>query len=215
MQQRLRLTRLAVWGARVGPCGAKRVPGSQRFRLRGRIFLVTNRLPLTAVACCERVRSSKPGNCASGLRASASQVPAERCTVERGCSRGGRQWIRGFGGRLSLRRPVIVRTGRMPKMPSRSAEQRLGALAKANEVRRERARLKRELATGRVEFERVISDPPACAQTAILRDLLLAVPRVGPARADRALARCQISPNKTVAGLSDRQRAALIQLLPL
>jgi hypothetical protein len=103
----------------------------------------------------------------------------------------------------------------MPKMPSRSAEQRLGALAKANEVRRERARLKRELAAGRVEFERVISDPPACARTAILRDLLLAVPRVGPVRADRALARCQITPTKTVADLSDRQRAALIQLLPL
>ena len=90
-----------------------------------------------------------------------------------------------------------------------------GALAKANEVRRGRAQLKRELAAGRVEIERVISDPPACAQTAILRDLLLAVPRVGPTRADRALARSQITATKTVAGLSERQRAALIQLLPL
>lgn len=72
----------------------------------------------------------------------------------------------------------------------------MGALAKANEVRSERAQLKRELAAGRVEFERVISDPPAYAQTAMVRDLLMALPKVGPTRADRALTRCQISANK-------------------
>jgi hypothetical protein len=61
----------------------------------------------------------------------------------------------------------------------------------------------------------VLCDPPACAQTAMLRDLLLALPKVGPARVDRALARCKVTDTKTVAGLSDRQRTALIQLLPL
>jgi hypothetical protein len=110
---------------------------------------------------------------------------------------------------------VHVQSDRISQMPSRPAERQLGALAKANEVRCERAQLKRELAAGRVEFERVISDPPACAQTAMVRDLLLAIHRVGPTRADRALARCQITANKKVAALSRRQRAALIQLLPL
>lgn len=103
----------------------------------------------------------------------------------------------------------------MSKVPSRRAELRLVALEKANEVRCRRAQLKRELAAGQVEFERLISDPPAYAQAAILRDLLLALPKVGPTRADRALTRCQISANKTVAALSDRQRVALIDLLPL
>jgi hypothetical protein len=103
----------------------------------------------------------------------------------------------------------------MSKVPSRLAEPQLVALAKANQVRCERAQLKRELAAGRVEIEVVISDPPAFAQRAILRDLLLALPKVGPTRADRALTRCQISANKTVDALSDRQRVALIELLPL
>jgi hypothetical protein len=99
--------------------------------------------------------------------------------------------------------------------PPRSSEQRLQALAKANEVRSERAQLKRELAAGRIQLARLLNDPPASAENAMLRDLLLALPKVGPARVNRALARCQITDTKTIAGLSDRQRAALIQLLPL
>ena len=98
---------------------------------------------------------------------------------------------------------------------SRSTEQRLWALERANQVRVERARLKRELATGRIELAGVLSNPPACAHNAMLRDLLLALPGVGPARVNRALNRCRISDNTTLAGLSDRQRDALLQRLPL
>jgi S13-like H2TH domain len=96
---------------------------------------------------------------------------------------------------------------------ARSPEQRERALAKANEVRLARARLKRDLTAGRIELARVLNDPPPCAQTAKLRDLLLAVPKIGPARVTRTLAHCRIADSKTSAGLSDRQRAALIQLL--
>jgi hypothetical protein len=94
-------------------------------------------------------------------------------------------------------------------------EQRFGALAKANEVRSARSLLKRDLAAGRIDLVRVLSEPPVCAQTAMVRDLLLSVPKVGPARVTRAFAQCRIADAKTVGGLSDRQRAALIQLLPL
>ena len=87
------------------------------------------------------------------------------------------------------------------------------ALAKANEVRVERARLKRAVAAGRIQLARVVADPPACAQTAKVRELLLAVPRIGPARADRLLARCRIAHAKTLAGLSERQRGELVELL--
>jgi S13-like H2TH domain len=102
---------------------------------------------------------------------------------------------------------------RTASVPARSPKQRERALAKANEVRLARAHLKRDLAAGRVQLAAVLIDPPPCAQTAKLRDLLLALPKIGPARVNRALAHCRIADSKTVAGLSDRQRAALIQVL--
>jgi hypothetical protein len=48
-----------------------------------------------------------------------------------------------------------------------------------------RARLKRDLAAGRVALVEVLSERPACAQTAKVRELLLAVPGIGPAKARR------------------------------
>jgi hypothetical protein len=92
-------------------------------------------------------------------------------------------------------------------------EQWSRALGLANEVRRERGRLKRQLAAGSVDIVDVLADPPPCAETATVRQLLLALPNVGPATASRLLTRCQIAGRKTVAGLSDRQRAALIETL--
>jgi len=107
---------------------------------------------------------------------------------------------------------VLVES-RKPTVRTRSPEQRLGALARANEVRLARAQLKRDLAAGRVALAEVLSEPPACAQTAKARELLLAVPGIGPAKADRALTHCRIAYAKTVAGLSGRQRAELVELL--
>jgi hypothetical protein len=102
---------------------------------------------------------------------------------------------------------------RKSTVPTRSPEQRLWALARANEVRLARARLKRDLAAGRVALAEVLSEPPACVEMAKVRELLLAVPGIGPAKADRAFAHCRIAEAKTVAGLSGRQRAALVELL--
>ena len=102
---------------------------------------------------------------------------------------------------------------RTASVPARSPEQRDRALAKANEIRLARARLKRDLAAGTITLARVLSDPPPCAHTAKLRDLFLAVPKIGPARVNRTLAHCRIADSKTIAGLSNRQRTALIQLL--
>ena len=82
----------------------------------------------------------------------------------------------------------------------------------ANEVRIGRARLKRELASGRVRIDEIIARPPEFAKTARVYDLLLALPKVGPARAARWLSQCRIAPSKTVAGLSERQRHELIGL---
>jgi hypothetical protein len=107
----------------------------------------------------------------------------------------------------------VVVASRAPAAFGCSPEQRLRALAKANEVRVARARLKRAVAAGRIELARLVADPPSCVRTAKVRELLLVVPRIGPARADRLLGRCRIAHAKTVGGLTDRQRAELVELL--
>lgn len=95
----------------------------------------------------------------------------------------------------------------------RSAAQRLEALRWANEVRIGRAQLKKDLAAGSVCISDILATPPACANRQKVRDLLLALPRYGPARVARLLALCGVSPSKTVACLSGRQRTELINRL--
>jgi hypothetical protein len=86
------------------------------------------------------------------------------------------------------------------------------ALRHANEIRIGRARLKKELASGRARFDEIIAQPPEFAKTAKVYDLLLALPKVGPAKAARSLTQCRIAPSKTVGGLTERQRHELIGL---
>ena len=97
-------------------------------------------------------------------------------------------------------------------VPGRSREQRLRALEQANEVRTARAKLKRELASGKIELVQILADPPACVRTARIRDVLLVVPKIGSVRAGRILAQCRIAHSKTLGGLTDRQRGELINL---
>ena len=75
------------------------------------------------------------------------------------------------------------------------------------------AHLKRDLAAGQIELTQVLAGPPPCAASAKIRELLLAVPGIGPAKADRALTHCRIAAAKTLADLSNRQRTELGQLL--
>jgi hypothetical protein len=97
--------------------------------------------------------------------------------------------------------------------PDRSLEQRLTALEYANEVRSFRAALKRDLKAGRVDWRDVLVGVDVDERLATMKvyDLLLAVPKVGRSKADRALHRHRISPSKTIGGLSGRQRAELAQ----
>jgi len=97
-------------------------------------------------------------------------------------------------------------------VPGRSREQRLRALEQANEVRTARAKLKKQLASGKIELVQILADPPACVRTARMRDVLLAVPKIGSVRAGRILAQCGIAHSKTLGGLTDRQRGELINL---
>ena len=97
-------------------------------------------------------------------------------------------------------------------VPGRSREQRLRALEQANEVRTARAKLKKELASGKIELVQILADPPACVRTARIRDVLVVVPKIGSVRAGRILAQCRIAHSKTLGGLTDRQRGELINL---
>jgi hypothetical protein len=97
--------------------------------------------------------------------------------------------------------------------PERSLTQRMEALKRANEIRTQRARLKRDLKAGRAQIHGLLLDPPDYLLTAKVFDLLLAVPKYGRVKVNRILTHCRISPSKTIGGLSERQRNELVSYL--
>ncbi|HEX2160921.1 MAG TPA: integration host factor, actinobacterial type [Thermoleophilaceae bacterium] len=105
------------------------------------------------------------------------------------------------------------RNGQAGITPERSLTQRMDALKRANEIRTERARLKRDLKAGRIQIHGLLLDPPDYLTTAKVFDLLLAVPKYGRVKVNRILTHCRISPSKTIGGLSERQRNELVSYL--
>lgn len=105
------------------------------------------------------------------------------------------------------------RTDFMDHPPDRSLQQRMEALKAANEIRTQRAQLKRDLKAGRVQIHGFILDPPEWLATAKMFDLLLAVPKYGRTKVNRILNQCRISPSKTIGGLSERQRSEVVSYL--
>ncbi len=97
-----------------------------------------------------------------------------------------------------------------PAAPERSLIQRLDALTRANQVRSQRAQLKRDLKAGRTSIHTLLLDPPTYIKTAKVFDLLLAVPKYGRVKVNKVLTQCRISPSKTIGGLSERQRDELV-----
>ena len=97
--------------------------------------------------------------------------------------------------------------------PERSLLQRMDALQRANDVRTRRAKLKRDLKAGRTPIHELLLEPPEYLETAKVFDLLLAVPKYGRVKVNKILTQCRISPSKTIGGLSQRQRAELVELM--
>jgi len=97
--------------------------------------------------------------------------------------------------------------------PERSLNQRMDALARANQIRTKRAQLKRDLKSGRLSIHSLLLSPPEYVETAKVCDMLLAVPKYGRVKVNKILAHCRISPSKTIGGLSERQRSELVSLL--
>ena len=96
--------------------------------------------------------------------------------------------------------------------PARSLDQRMEVLQRANDVRVQRAQLKRDLKAGDAQIEEILLEPPEFVSTAKVFDMLMAVPKFGRVKAARLLNQCRISQSKTVGGLSERQRTELVDL---
>jgi len=110
--------------------------------------------------------------------------------------------------------PVRPQTiSKSTETPERSPDQRMDALKRANDIRTARAKLKKDLKSGRVSILELLESPPEYILTAKVFDLLLAVPKYGRVKANRVLNRCRISPAKTVGGLTERQRKEMVSLL--
>lgn len=102
--------------------------------------------------------------------------------------------------------------------PPQNIEQRWAALARANETRSARARAKHDWLslTPTLAAEaaaRLVVQIPDWALTWRVREVLLALPKVGPVRVHRIFLRAGISETKTLGGLSERQRAEVLTWL--
>jgi hypothetical protein len=87
--------------------------------------------------------------------------------------------------------------------------QHLRALERANQVRLARADLKRRIADGQLGADEVILSSPWEAESMAVADVLMSQRRWGQTRARRLLAGCQMSENKTLGSMTERQRKAV------
>ena len=97
--------------------------------------------------------------------------------------------------------------------PDRSLDQRMDALRNANEIRTNRAHLKRKLKVGVVDAVPLLLDPPEYLLTMKVWDLMISMPKFGRVKVNRILTQCRISPSKTIGGLSERQRGEIVSYL--
>jgi hypothetical protein len=87
------------------------------------------------------------------------------------------------------------------------------ALHHANQIRGDRAQLKRDLKARRKVIHDILLKPPKYVETMKLFDLVLASPKYGRVKTNKILQQCRISPSKTVGGLSQRQRLEIVSML--
>lgn len=103
-------------------------------------------------------------------------------------------------------------------LPEMERIERLAHLSQANLVRVRRAELKRQLRKDSREqaaryAEQIIEEPIEWLRSMKAIDLLRALPRVGERKAERMLFHAQVSHRARLGGLTNRQRAALAELV--
>jgi hypothetical protein len=87
------------------------------------------------------------------------------------------------------------------------------ALARANEIRCARARLKRNIANGTLTAAELLLSPPRELERLALAELLRCQPQWGPARTRGFIARNGLDERKPIGGFTDRQRTLLARQL--
>lgn len=97
--------------------------------------------------------------------------------------------------------------------PERTLQQRMEALGYANWVRVRRATFKRDMKAGKESLPEALLFPPDWLLTAKVFDVMMAAPKYGRVKVNKALLLLRISPSKTVGGMSARQRIALVSHL--
>lgn len=97
-------------------------------------------------------------------------------------------------------------------LPTLTPEQRADALAKAATVRSARAAIKNQLKTRATTLAAVLDrvDEPAVGKMRVA-SLLEALPKIGKVKASEIMTELEIADNRRVAGLGERQRAALVE----
>lgn len=93
--------------------------------------------------------------------------------------------------------------------PELTTVQREQARAAALRTRRERSMVKASVREGRTSLVEVLHSSDPQVQGMRVRDVLLAVPKVGPIRCAQIMEQIGIAKTRRVRGLSDRQREAL------
>jgi hypothetical protein len=93
------------------------------------------------------------------------------------------------------------------------SQPRLRALARANQVRAARARLKARLRSGEIAAADTILCGSRDTDTMTVSELLLSQPGWGPTRATRMLRSVLVSETKTLGSLTERQRVTLAAIL--
>jgi hypothetical protein len=104
----------------------------------------------------------------------------------------------------------------MTQPPQLTDEQRQAALAKAAEVRRERAEIKERLKMGSISLTELLeqsADNETIAKMKVLT-VLESLPGVGKVKARRTMETIGISETRRVRGLGEQQRKALVEAFP-
>lgn len=96
-----------------------------------------------------------------------------------------------------------------PELEKAPAPQRMRALERANAVRLARAQLKRQIAHGRLSAADVLLELPSEAMSWSVGELLMSQRRWGCNRTRKLLCGLQISENRRLGALTERQRRLL------
>jgi hypothetical protein len=97
--------------------------------------------------------------------------------------------------------------------PASAQSQRITALEKAQRARHARATLKRQIAHGHRDVGDILRNPPAEAETMTVGQLLSCQRGWGTVRTLNALRSAEVSENKELRRLSERQIAVLLSTL--